>query len=113
MFKHLVTIAIFAVLLSGCAGAPPAKQPSFAWDGLGRDPNLHSAKRLVRSAERPSDPNRERDRVLATIRPYSDAWWVVHNEIQAENDRRLSSMLVICQGCIARTSSLDATGSIP
>ncbi len=34
--------------------------------------------------------------MLGTLRPYSDAWWAVHDEIEAENDRQLGTKLVIC-----------------
>ena len=50
--------------------------------------------------------------MLATLRPYSDAWWAVQDEIEAENDRQLGSKLVICRSCGAQPPSEDTTGSI-
>jgi len=50
--------------------------------------------------------------VLATLRPYSDAWWAVQDEIEAENDRQLGSKLVICPSCVTRPPSEETTGSI-
>jgi hypothetical protein len=42
-----------------------------AWDGLGRDPDLPSHHRkLARNAPSTSDPNIEREKVLATLRPH-------------------------------------------
>ncbi len=51
--------------------------------------------------------------MLGTLRPYSEAWWAVHDEIQAENDRQLGSKLVICPRCV-HSSPLreDVTGSV-
>ena len=51
--------------------------------------------------------------MLSTLRPYSEAWWAVHDEIEAENDKRLGTKLVICPRCVpSPQSSEDATGSI-
>ncbi|WP_347338577.1 hypothetical protein [Bradyrhizobium guangzhouense] len=50
--------------------------------------------------------------MLATLRPYSDAWWAVQDEIEAENDRQLGSKLVICRSCMARPPNEETTGSI-
>ncbi|MFD0609401.1 hypothetical protein ACFQZO_04360 [Bradyrhizobium sp. GCM10027634] len=50
--------------------------------------------------------------MLTKLRPYSDAWWAVHDEIEAENDRQLGSKLVICRSCVAQPPSEDTTGSI-
>ena len=50
--------------------------------------------------------------MLATLRPYSDAWWAVHDEIEAETDRQLGSKLVICRSCAMQPPSEDVTGSI-
>lgn len=40
----------------------------------------------------------------------SDAWWVVYDEIETENDRQLTTKLAICRGCIGRNN--EATGSV-
>lgn len=50
--------------------------------------------------------------MLATLRPYSDAWWAVHDEIEAENDRQLGSKLVICRSCVTQPPTEEVTGSI-
>jgi len=58
------------------------------------------------------DSNRKREKVLVSLQPYSAAWWAVHSEIEAENDKRLARRLVICAGCLHPTSQVDVTGTI-
>ena|ERR1700731_3105512 len=98
-------ILLFALLLGSCATAPEMKPGMMAWDGFGRDSNRPSHRKLARNAPSTGDANIERERVLATFRPYSEAWWVVHDEIEAENDRQLGAKLVICRGCFDRVPS--------
>ena len=100
-------------------GAPAQERRPIAWDGLGQDPNQapHRSSVTKRRAANPApaqdNPNQERERVLGTLRPYSEAWWVVHDEIEAENDRQLGTKLVICPRCVeSPPPSDDATGSI-
>lgn len=51
--------------------------------------------------------------MLGTLRPYSEAWWAVHDEIEAENDRQLGTKLVICPRCVQSSPpNDDVTGSI-
>jgi hypothetical protein len=105
MYKQGI-ILLFALLLESCATAPAMKPGMMAWDGLGRDPNLPSHHgKLARNAPSISDPNIEREKIISTLRPHSDAWWVVHDEIEAENDRQLGAKLVICRGCFDRVPS--------
>ena len=82
--------------------------------GLGQDPNRPAVtkRRLANHATPESDSNLERQRVLATLRPYSDAWWAVQDEIEAENDRQLGSKLVICRSCVTQPPDHETTGSI-
>ncbi len=114
MTRHILVLLTFCAALAGCATATAAERRPIAWDGLGQDPN-HPAvtkRRSVNHAPAESDPNLERQRVLATLRPDSDAWWAVHDEIGAENDRQLGSKLVICRRCVAQPPSEETTGSI-
>ena len=106
MYKQSI-ILLFALLLGSCATTPEMKTGMMAWDGLGRHPKPPSHRKLARNAPSTSDTNTniERERVLATFRPYSAAWWVVHDEIEAENDRQLGAKLVICRGCFDRVPS--------
>lgn len=114
VIKQFPITIVITILLAGCASAPSTTTTSIAWDGLGRDPKLTLVKRhaqRVAFATRRDSPNVDREKVLATLRPYSDAWWIVHDEIDAENDRQLNSKLLICRGCLARDN--DVTGSVP
>lgn len=117
MMRHGFVLLTFCAALMGCAVAQERRP--IAWDGLGQDPNKssnrpHIAKRRATNpAPAASDSNRERERVLGTLRPYSEAWWAVHDEIEAENDRQLGTKLVICPRCVQSSPpSEDATGSI-
>jgi hypothetical protein len=111
-FKLIVPIVALATL-AGCAMAPPPVPGRLAWDGLGRDPNLRpSPGKRASAASTAPDTNDEREKALATLRPYSEAWWVVHDEIEAEKDRRIGARLVICRGCFPRAAEDEVTGSI-
>jgi hypothetical protein len=114
MARHSLVLLSFCAALAGCVTALAAERRPIAWDGLGQDPNRPTVakRRLANHASPESDPNLERQRVLATLRPYSDAWWAVHDEIEAENDKQLGSKLVICRSCVTPPPSEDATGSI-
>lgn len=114
MMRHSFVLLSFCAVLAGCAAAPAAERRSIAWDGLGQNPNRPAAvhRRLANHGLPKSDPNEERQKVLATLRPYSDAWWAVQDEIEAENDRQLGSKLVICPSCVTRPPSEETTGSI-
>ena len=112
MLKFFLAI-IVGLTLAGCAYAPaPPKPGVYAWDGSGQDPNRRRAiPRLgSRAVSVGADQNSERAKVLATLHPYSAAWWVVHDEIEADKDRRTNARLVICQGCLAQAP--ETTGSI-
>ncbi|MDA9477530.1 hypothetical protein XI03_24195 [Bradyrhizobium sp. CCBAU 65884] len=119
MIRRGFILLTFCTALLGCAAAPAQERRPIAWDGLGQDPNKgsnrpHAAKRRATNpAPAASDPNQERQRVLGTLRPYSEAWWAVHDEIEAENDKQLGTKLVICPRCVQPPQqSEDATGSI-
>ncbi|MBR0710742.1 hypothetical protein [Bradyrhizobium liaoningense] len=115
MMRHGLFLLTFCAALMGCAVAPAQERRPIAWDGLGQNPNRsHVTKRRAASpAPAQDNPNQERERVLATLRPYSEAWWAVHDEIEAENDKQLGTKLVICPRCVqAPSSGEDVTGSI-
>ncbi|MBB4263235.1 MULTISPECIES: hypothetical protein [unclassified Bradyrhizobium] len=119
MIRRGFILLTFCTALLGCAVAPAQERRPIAWDGLGQDPNKashrpHVAKRRATNpAPAAADPNQERERVLGTLRPYSDAWWAVHDEIEAENDKQLGTKLVICPRCVqSPQQSEDATGSV-
>ena len=113
MVRHLLVALIamsFAVV--GFASAQAPVGGPFAWDGLGQDPNkpLRNTKRMMRLPARP-DPNAERKKVLNTLEPYSAAWWIVHDAIEAEEQRRVNNKIVICRACAPTASPEGHTGS--
>ncbi|OKO75057.1 hypothetical protein [Bradyrhizobium sp. AS23.2] len=123
MMRLGFVLLTFCAALMGCAVAPAQERRPIAWDGLGQDPNRApnrasnrpsvSKRRAPTHTAAESGPNQERERVLGTLRPYSDAWWAVHDEIEAENDRQLGTKLVICPRCVQSSPpSEDVTGSI-
>src|ERR1700759_4372133 len=114
MARHILVLLRFFAERAGCASAPAAEHRPIAWDGLGQDPNRPAVtkRRLANHAAPESDPNVERQRVLGTLRPYSDAWWAVQDEIEAEHDRQLGSKLLICRRCVRQPPGEDVTGSI-
>jgi hypothetical protein len=112
MFKFVLAITV-GLTLAGCAYAPaPLRSGEYGWDGLGQNPNHRRAtpRSGSRTVSVETDQNTERARVLTTLHPYSAAWWVVHDAIEADKDRRTNARLVICQGCLVQAP--EATGSI-
>src|SRR4051812_23165657 len=100
MVKPVFILFLIGAALCGCASESAVTRPSLAWDGLGADPNASATKRQVKHTTLAKlDPNSEREKVLTTLRPYSEAWWAVHDEIQGELDRQMIIKLVICDGC--------------
>ncbi|SFI69933.1 hypothetical protein [Bradyrhizobium sp. cf659] len=115
MMRHGFVLLTFCAALMGCAPAPAQERRPIAWDGLGQNPNRpHVTKqRAANPAPAQDNPNQERERVLGTLRPYSEAWWAVHDEIEAEKDRQLGTKLVICPRCVQSPSpGEDVTGSV-
>ena len=122
MARVFLIITTVALILSGCATAPspPAGgRGRFAWDGLGQDPNSpvnHKRRRVAAisslAAVQSPDPNGEREKVLATLRPYSTAWWAVQDAIDAEEQKRLNAKLVICRTCLRPSDRDEFTGSV-
>jgi hypothetical protein len=113
---------LFTAALCGCA--TPASQPNFArplpsstsvaWKAQRHHPHIpkkrdHAAVPLPTDADQ---ANEKRAQILASLKQYSAAWWVVHDEIEAENDRQLNRKLLICRGCSIPQASTDQTGSI-
>ena len=115
MVRYGFILLTFCTTLLGCAVAPAQERRPIAWDGLGQNPNRPpvTKRRAANPAPAQENPNQERERVLGTLRPYSEAWWAVHDEIEAENDRQLGTKLVICPRCVQSPSpGEDVTGSV-
>jgi hypothetical protein len=72
---------------------------------------LRNAKRIMRLPAKP-DSNAARQRVLNSLQPYSAAWWIVHDEIEPEEQRRVNKKIVICRACAPTASPEDRTGSV-
>jgi hypothetical protein len=111
--RRLLIVFSIGSLVAGCASSPPPTGGRIAWDGLGQDPNSHIRQKLRFTESSPAvpDQNAEREKVLATLSPDSAEWKVLHNQIEAEYDRRLKKTLVICKGCFQKDQT-DYTGSV-
>ena len=115
-------LLFLSIALGGCASSPPhlvnldrlAGPRTYAWDGLGRNPNLPRSTTGYRKvlADKGA-PSLEREKILTSLRPNSAAWWAVHDEIEADHDRQLARKLVICSVCLPQSRSEDLTGAIP
>jgi len=128
MHRHArVFLALLSTTLCGCAApaardtfAPSAsKAGSHARVGLvgrdhptGRQQRSQSFRGLPARVVGADEADKEREKVLTTLRPYSAAWWTVHDEMEAATDSQLNRKLVICRGCFAPTATEDQTGSL-
>ena len=110
MVVRLFLLITVSSLVSGCASSPPPNGGRVSW---GQDPNrsIHKPKLLAKSSPSVPDPNAEREKLLATLPLYSAQWVALHNQIEAEEDRRLQNKLVICRGCFAKEDEVY-TGSL-
>jgi hypothetical protein len=98
--KWLVLSAVLA--LCGCSSSQQVQvsQPRrFAWDGLGHNPNLPLTKRTRAKTEEPKPISESRDAELAKLRPFSREWVTLLKVIDAEDDARISKLMIICRGC--------------
>jgi hypothetical protein len=117
---RIVSLFMLPIALGGCAYPssrveidPSTKTRQIAWDGLGQDPNRpRRAGKHVQVSSVEDDAVSKREQVMASLRPYSAAWWVVHDEIEADQNSRLARKLVICRGCLDQSTD-EHTGSIP
>jgi len=120
MYPTRIALLLLSIALCSCT-APAAhinydtslKSRLYAWDGAGRDPNLRRTRvKHPQNSTNQHDVNRNREQVFATLRPYSAEWWAVHDEIEADYDKRLARKLVICAGCLHEAPQVDVTGTI-
>jgi hypothetical protein len=112
MLRQLLLFLSIALVIGGCASTPPRPVERIALNGLGQSKKpQHGEHRLTVTTPAQPDPNREREKVLATLREYSAEWVALRKEIEAEEDRRLKAKLVICRGCL-RKEDADRTGSL-
>ena len=118
MFRR-ISLLLLAVALSGCAAQtaqmrPPPSVYVVARDGLGEDRTRSRRTRAERrnDAVTSNPADSEREKVLATLRPHSAAWWTVHDAIESDQEKQLSKKLVICRGCYVPSNAEDQTGSV-
>ena len=113
-----IPLMLLAVALSGCAEQTVRIQPPLSRNMIGRDGLGHDRNRLQSPLARGQPvlashtADSEREKVLATLRPYSAAWWIVHDAIEADREKELTKKLAICRGCSLRSSEEDRTGSV-
>lgn len=120
MVKYLCVLIAISFILPGCASAQsPPTAGRFAWDGLGQDPNRPvrhkrrpGAALSALAAVKPPDPNIEREKVLAALRPYSTAWWAVQDAMEAEEQKRINAKMVICRACLPPPGRDEYTASL-
>jgi hypothetical protein len=119
MPRYWFALVTVSLVLPGCASAPPTSG-SFAGDRTAqhlnkpvRHKHRPTAAVLSRKADKP-DPNltAAREKELATLRPYSAAWWAVQDEIEGEESRRINEKIVICRTCLQPVAPEDYTASI-
>ena len=110
MVVRLFLLVTVSSLVTGCASTAPPNGGRVSW---GQDPHkpIHKPKLLAKSSPSVPDPNAKRQELLATLPLYSAAWVALHNQIEAEEDRRLQNKLVICRGCFAKEDE-DYTASL-
>lgn len=116
MGRHFFPLVAVCFFVSGCATAPPPlpiAHGGFAWErpATARQKHHPAITAAAKKAGEP-DPNTDREKVLATLRPYSAAWWVVQNEIDAEEQRHINAKLVICRSCLQKGDPVDHTASV-
>jgi hypothetical protein len=98
--KWLLLSVVLA--LCGCSSSQQVQvsQPHrFAWDGLGRDPSLPVTKRIRTKVDEPKPASQNRDAELAKLRQFSREWVTLLQAIEAEDDARISKLMIICRGC--------------
>ena len=111
MVVRLFLLITVSSLVIGCASTAPPVGGRASWEGQDPYKPIHKPKLLAKPSPPVPDPNAEREKLLATLPLYSAAWVALHNQIEAEEDRRLQNKLVICRGCFARADE-DYTGSL-
>jgi hypothetical protein len=75
------------------------------------DKHPHHEQSLANASVTKPDPHAEKEKILATLRPYSREWFALYEDIEAEEDKRIKGKLVICRGCFSKPDE-DSTGSL-
>ena len=126
MTKWLVLLV--ALALCGCSSSPQgqisrgqvsqgqvsqgrvSQPPRLAWDGLGRDPNLPAMKW---GRTKTGEANLTSEAELAKLHPYSPEWVSLRGQIDAEEQARISKLMVICRGCNLASVEADRINLTP
>jgi hypothetical protein len=125
MVRHLLILLPIGLVISGCASAPPPSCGPIAWQGSGQALYKPAPRksRLTEGSLPTIETNVDRDlpkadsdtateQELANLPLHSAAWWAMREQIDAEDQRRLTAKLVICRGCLPVPSDrADHTGS--
>ena len=86
------------------------RNAAIAWDGLGRDPHVPVKKRTRTKTE---EPKLLSEAGLAELRPYSPEWIALRSAIDAEEQARISKLMVICTGCEVASNDANRTSPLP
>ena len=103
------------LVLCGCSSSQQVQlsQPHrFAWDGLGRDPNLPVTRRTRTKTDEPIPAGQNRDAELAKLRQFSQEWVTLLQAIYAEDDARISKLMIICRGCELASREVSPSPSL-
>lgn len=116
MLKSIGPILV-AFALGGCATADHSSRQSlpgksYAWDGLGRDPNetVRPIRRKAREVASSKPSAQDDEAKLAALPEYSKEWMALSEAIEARADARLARVMMICRGCLPPAEQ-DRTGS--
>jgi hypothetical protein len=110
-FKHALALVPVYMFLSGCASTSfPGDVPMTSaglqqGDYLPEATDLHPKKIIARP-----DPESKREAALATLKPHSAEWEVLHDQIEADREKRLNAQLRICSGCFSQENAAADQG---
>ncbi len=104
IIKHFLLLTV-TLALAGCVTADvttTGDHGAYAWDGLGRNPNLQVrvGKRISFQTVVETSSVSDKTRLLATLPEHSSRWWAAKDTIEREMDAKLARAMVICRGCL-------------
>ena len=113
IIRHFSILTAIGLVLTACASPLPPTVRRVAWNGLSQHSNKHPPDKqsLANESLTKPDPHAEKEKILATLRPYSREWYALYEDIEAEEDKRIKGKLVICRGCFSKPDE-DFTGSL-
>jgi hypothetical protein len=108
MVRHFLFSITVGLVLSGCSSSPSR---TAAVSSLHENHVEHVRTEKYLPDFSHSEPNAEKEKMLASLRPSSPEWAALYGEIEAEENRRLTSKTMICRTCFP--DKPDYTGAIP